>query len=87
MSKQSISHIDDNIKQLNRFLCSGEEKEFRYVLGEIIKSQSIMTHLAREMGVSRTSLYKSLDGTGEVYFSKILKIINLLGYEIQCHKI
>jgi probable addiction module antidote protein len=83
MTKQPIPHIDDNIKQLNELLYSGKEKEFRCVLRETIKSQQgLMTQLSKEIGISRTSLYKSLDGTGEVYFSKILMILNFLGYKI-----
>jgi probable addiction module antidote protein len=51
-------------------------------LGDIARSEG-MTHVARESGVSRESLYKSLSGTRSPEFSSILKVMAALGLQFQ----
>ncbi|QEI05931.1 putative addiction module antidote protein [Pigmentiphaga aceris] len=47
-------------------------------LGDIARAQG-MTKVAKETGLSRESLYKSLSGEREPDFSTILKVIKALG--------
>lgn len=47
-------------------------------LGDIARAQG-MSKVARETGLSRESLYKSLSGEREPDFSTILKVIKALG--------
>jgi probable addiction module antidote protein len=42
-----------------------------------------MVAVAKELGLSRESLYKSLSSTGNPSFSTILKVLDLLGYKLQ----
>ena len=52
------------------------------VIGAIARSKGMMT-IARELGLSRESLYKSLSVGGNPSFSTILKVLDLLGYKMQ----
>jgi len=45
-----------------------------------------MTELAKKMGVSRTSLYKSLSAEGNPEFSTIHNILNALGVRLSVAK-
>lgn len=50
-------------------------------LGDIAKAKG-MTKLAKETGLSRESLYKSLSGKGNPEFATILKVSKALGYNM-----
>jgi probable addiction module antidote protein len=52
------------------------------VIGAIARSKG-MVAVAKELGLSRESLYKSLSSTGNPSFSTILKVLDLLGYKLQ----
>ena len=49
-------------------------------LGDIARSEG-MTHIARETGLSRESLYKSLSGNRNPEFGTILKVMAALGLQ------
>ena len=53
-------------------------------LGTIAKARS-MTKLAKDTGMGRESLYKSLSGEGNPSFATILKVISALGLKIHVH--
>lgn len=42
-----------------------------------------MSKLAKEIGVGRESLYKSLSGERNLYADTVFKIIRVLGYKIE----
>ncbi len=48
-------------------------------LGDIAKARG-MTQLAKEAGLSRESLYRSLSGKGRPEFATILKVSKALGF-------
>ena len=48
-------------------------------LGDIAKARG-MTQLAKETGLSRESLYRSLSGKGRPEFATILKVSRALGF-------
>jgi probable addiction module antidote protein len=52
------------------------------VIGAIARSKG-MVAVAKELGLSRESLYKSLSVAGNPSFSTILKVLDLLGYKLQ----
>jgi probable addiction module antidote protein len=60
----------------------GDPRHIMEALGDIARSEG-MTHVARESGVSRESLYKSLSGTRSPEFSTILKVMAALGLQFQ----
>lgn len=51
------------------------------VLGDIAKARG-MTQLAKDTGLSRESLYKSLSGKSRPEFSTILKVSRALGFNL-----
>ena len=52
------------------------------VIGAIARSKGMMM-IAKELGLSRESLYKSLAPGGNPSFSTVLKVLDLLGYRMQ----
>ena len=52
------------------------------VIGAIARSKGMMM-IAKELGLSRESLYKSLAPSGNPSFSTVLKVLDLLGYRLQ----
>jgi probable addiction module antidote protein len=50
-------------------------------LGDIARAKG-MTHVARESGLSRESLYKALSGDRSPSFDTILKVISALGLQL-----
>ena len=51
-------------------------------LGDIARSKG-MTHIARETGLGRESLYKALSIEGNPEFATVLKVIQSLGLRLQ----
>jgi probable addiction module antidote protein len=51
-------------------------------LGDIARSKG-MTHIARETGLGRESLYKALSVEGNPEFSTVLKVLQALGLRLQ----
>lgn len=51
------------------------------VLGDIAKARG-MTQLAKDTGLSRESLYKSLSGKSRPEFATILKVSRALGFNL-----
>ncbi len=54
-------------------------------LGDIAKAKG-MTQLAKDAGLSRESLYRSLSGKGRPKFSTILKVSRALGFSLSLKK-
>lgn len=52
------------------------------VLGDIARSRG-MTHIARETGLGRESLYKALSAEGNPEFATVLKVLKALGLRLQ----
>jgi probable addiction module antidote protein len=52
------------------------------VLGDIARSRG-MTHIARETGLGRESLYKALSTGGNPEFATVLKVLKALGLRLQ----
>jgi probable addiction module antidote protein len=52
------------------------------VIGDIARSEG-MTQLAREMNLSRESLYRSFSRAGNPSFTTVVKLLDLLGYRVE----
>ncbi|MDR2048859.1 MAG: putative addiction module antidote protein [Treponema sp.] len=52
------------------------------IIGAIARSQG-MAKIAKETGLNRESLYKSLSRDGNPSFATIAKVIDVLGYRIE----
>jgi probable addiction module antidote protein len=50
-------------------------------LGVVAKARN-MTHLASDIGMSRSALYKALSGEGNPEFSTIMKVMGALGLKV-----
>lgn len=53
---------------------------FAAALGDLARAKG-MTHVARETGLGRESLYKALSPDGNPEFATILKVMRALGME------
>jgi probable addiction module antidote protein len=61
--------------------CNGDVQEVMQALGDIARSEG-MTHVARESGLSRESLYKALSGDRNPNFDTIYKVMAALGLQL-----
>ncbi|MDR3346125.1 MAG: putative addiction module antidote protein [Campylobacteraceae bacterium] len=74
-------HLTDNKMiewYLNEVLERGDEAEFKRALGYIAKAKG-MTAVAKDINVSRESLYKSLNGQRSVGIDTVFKLLKNLG--------
>jgi probable addiction module antidote protein len=62
--------------------CDGDIRAVMNALNNIARSEG-MTHVARKAKLSRESLYKSLSGTRSPEFSTVVKIMAVLGLQLQ----
>ena len=60
---------------------TGDAADFIHALGIAARVRG-MADLAKEIGVTRTSLYKSLTQDGQPRFETIFKITQALGYKL-----
>ena len=60
---------------------NGSEAEFLLALKNVAKARG-MTQLAKDSGVPRESLYKTLSGESKPRFETITKIVNALGVNL-----
>jgi probable addiction module antidote protein len=72
---------DEDIREfLKEASLTGTPKEFLHALNIAARAKG-MTEVAKQVGVTRASLYKSLSADGNPRFETISKIINAFG----CH--
>lgn len=72
---------EDISAYLNAVLEEDDAELFIMALGDVAKAKG-MTVLAREMGIKRESLYKSLSGKSKPKFNTIVKTLDCLGFEL-----
>lgn len=66
---------------LSEVFKDGTEEEIKRALSDVARARN-MTDIAKKMGVSRTSLYKSLTGTTHTEFGTIRKFLNAVGVQM-----
>jgi probable addiction module antidote protein len=73
---------EDIVAYLEAALEDGDPSLVAAALGDIARSQG-MTHISRETGLGRESLYKALSIEGNPEFSTVLKVLQALGLRLQ----
>ena len=73
---------EDVVAYLNAALEDGDQALILAVLGDIARARR-MTSVAREAGVARESLYRSLSADGNPEFGTVLKVMRALGLRLQ----
>ena len=76
---------EDIIAYLNAALEEGDPALLQAALGDIAKARG-MTGIAKQAGVSRESLYKSLSANGNPSFQTIAKVSRALGLQLSFKK-
>jgi probable addiction module antidote protein len=76
-----IDTQEDVIAHLTVALEENDTEFLFEVLGALARSEG-MSQLARELGVSRESLYRSLSPTGNPSFETVIKLLDLLGFRL-----
>jgi probable addiction module antidote protein len=74
--------IEDVLKVLNRALAHGDATAIMNTLGLIARERG-MSHVARETGLARESLYRSLDAKGNPEFATVLKVLASIGLRLE----
>jgi probable addiction module antidote protein len=86
MSKWDIAEIldtkEDIIACLEVALAEPDTKFLFETLGAIARSKG-MAQLARELGVTREGLYKSLSPGGHPSFETVIKLLDVLGLRVK----
>lgn len=79
-----VDHLqteEDMINYLEAALEDGDAATISAVLGDIARAKG-MTKLAKQTGLGRTSLYKTLSKGGNPEFDTILKVVKALGLKL-----
>lgn len=78
-----VAHLkseEDMLAYLDAALEDGDAGLIAAVLGDIARAKG-MSHIARETGLGRESLYKTLSPTGNPEFATVLKVMGALGLQ------
>lgn len=73
---------DATLNALNEALAHYDETAIMYALGVIARERG-MSHIARETGLARESLYRSLDAKGNPEFTTVLKVLSSIGLRLE----
>jgi probable addiction module antidote protein len=76
-----IDTKEDVIAHLTVALEDGDIKYLLKIMSAIARSEG-MAQIARELGVTRMGLYKSLSPDGNPSFETIIKLLNILGFQL-----
>ena len=74
--------FDEAVTVLNRALASGDAATIMDTLGGIARDRG-MSQVARNTGLARESLYRSLDAGGNPEFATILKVFSSIGLRLE----
>jgi adenine-specific DNA-methyltransferase len=74
--------LDEVVKTLNDALARSDATAIKETLGQIARDRG-MTQVARETGLARESLYRSLDSKGTPEFTTILKVLSSIGWRLE----
>ena len=76
-----LNTIEDVAAYLEAALQDADPQVIAAALGDIARAKG-MSQIAREAGVGRESLYKSLSPTGNPELATVLKVISVLGLQL-----
>jgi probable addiction module antidote protein len=74
--------LDEAVMVLNQALASGDPAKIMETLGAIARDRG-MSQVARETGLARESLYRSLDADGNPEFATIMKVLSSIGLRLE----
>jgi probable addiction module antidote protein len=78
----SAMPFDKAVTMLNKALASGDAATIMDTLGGIARDRG-MSQVARDTGLARESLYRSLDAGGNPEFATILKVFSSIGLRLE----
>jgi probable addiction module antidote protein len=76
------SVLDEVVKALNDALARSDATAIKETLGRIARDRG-MSQVARETGLARESLYRSLDPKGNPEFTTVLKVLSSIGLRLE----
>jgi probable addiction module antidote protein len=76
-----LSTADDAAAYLEAALEDGDPQLVAAALGDIARAKG-MSQIARDAGLGRESLYKSLSSSGNSELATILRVISVLGLQL-----
>ncbi|MCL2480574.1 MAG: putative addiction module antidote protein [Spirochaetaceae bacterium] len=79
---EHIETKEDVIAYLEAALEENNTELLLSVISDIARSKG-MTQIARDLGVTREGLYKSLSPAGNPSFETIMKLLNILGFRLK----
>lgn len=80
--KHKSSSLDEAVTNLNRAFADGDTTMIMNIVGEIAREHG-MSQVARETGLARESLYRSLDSSGNPEFMTVMKVLSSIGLQLQ----
>ena len=81
-SPTQFSTLEDLVAALNDALARSDAPVVKETLGRIARDHG-MSHVARETGLARESLYRSLDPKGNPEFTTVLKVLSSIGLRLE----
>ena len=85
-ASEYLTSEQDAIDYLDAAAETGDPKLMQAAIGDVAKARG-MGQIAKEAGVGRESLYKSLSHDGNPSFATILKVVHALGGRISIQAI
>ena len=79
---ETLETKEDIIACLEVALAEADSKFLFKTLGALARSKG-MTQIARELGVTREGLYKSLSPNGHPSFETVIKLLDILGMQVR----
>ncbi len=80
----SVDHLkakEDVAAYLEVVFEDGDSVLINHALGLVARAEG-MTEVAKQAGLTRSSLYKALSGNGSPEFSTVLKVVQVLGLKM-----
>ncbi|WP_238365492.1 addiction module antidote protein [Mesobacterium pallidum] len=81
-SPTQLLTLDDLVAALNGALARSDAPAVKETLGRIARDHG-MSQVARETGLARESLYRSLDPKGNPEFTTVLKVLSSIGLRLE----
>lgn len=81
---EHLTESEDQADLLNDALTSGDAATIAAALGIIARARG-MTEVAREAGVTREALYRSLSADGDPRLTTLLGVMRALGLTLSAH--
>jgi probable addiction module antidote protein len=82
LTPEKAPSFDKALTMLNEALAHADATTIMTTLGMIARERGI-TQVARETGLARESLYRSLDSKGNPEFATVLKVLSSLGLRLE----